>query len=194
MELFGLKDSSGKEYKLIVPANESDQIGFTRAIAVEPKPEFKFELNKWYVLDKWYVGDTADIFYCDAISEGWAWSRDKRCHYDPDYSRHATPQEIEQHLRKICTDKGLMKNGVHLKSPRGYLFTFNKSHCVVYCKEHEAFYSGGMALYDEGKFAEIIPDKKRLPVTREEFATFLADFTNRGNYVTRHAFLDDYED
>ena len=50
----------------------------------------------------------------------------------------------------------------------------------------------GVCVYQEGKWAEIIPDKKKLPKTREEFLKFLSEFSLSSGIVPM--FLKEYED
>jgi hypothetical protein len=46
-------------------------------------------------------------------------------------------------------------------------------------------------IYGEGKFAEILPDKKKKPETKEEFEQMMADYISSD--LTRSNFLNQYE-
>jgi len=89
-----------------------------------------------------------------------------------------------------------MKNGVKLMSALNTPFNFNESHNVYYNKDSDALLCGGMTLYIQGKFAEIIPSKKPLPKTKEEMLDFLRNFEylyHKDNSKIED-FLNDYED
>jgi len=94
------------------------------------------------------------------------------------FIRLATPAEIESHLRKICDEKGfkdgvkyhypdrpdlsprIFKSPLHLSLNNDYLYDTHSN--IIW----EA---------DRG-FAEIIPDKKKLPETEDEFKEFLNEY------------------
>ena len=93
------------------------------------------------------------------------------------FYRPATPAEIEAHLKKICDEKGLMQPGQRYKSATSKQeFTFNKYGHTEYSEKYDSLYNNGMDIYSKGKFAEVIPDKKKLPKTREEYSEFLINY------------------
>jgi hypothetical protein len=112
-----------------------------------------------------------------------------------DCFRPATKEEIEAHLRKICDEKYIGKKARSLcsntenKVTKFYkYFEYNDS--LQYYTENETWNS---VVYEQGEFAEIIPDKKPKPVTRKDFEEFLAAY--EGNYFNGFAmssFLNDY--
>jgi hypothetical protein len=107
--------------------------------------------------------------------------------------RHATPQEIESHLRKICDEKALTKDGIRLKSAVSSLeFIFDSKNPIYYNEIEDMLYTGIWGLYYNGKFAEIIEEKKRLPKTKEELLKIFEDYLQgKKDYIE---FLKDYED
>jgi len=107
--------------------------------------------------------------------------------------RLATPQEIEAHLKKIFDEKYVGKkiksvNDGHIGCVKSFFSYLNKQD-MAYAEDDK----GIIYFYAKGKFAEIIPDKKKLPKTKEEFNKFLGAFTNRHCSAVSD-FLDQYED
>jgi len=154
----------------------------------EPKPMFK--VGQW----------VTDDYYKEVIRFGYT-EKDGRV-YDTNgylrnvgvkYLRHATPQEIESHLRKICDDKYIGKKVKCLSTGRGIIKEYNvyefKGDTLWYTDN----YGSPMMVYRSGKFAEIIPEKKKLPKTKEEFNSFLGAYCNRHTSSVAE-FLKDYED
>ncbi len=188
MELFGLKDKDGKSYKVFIPKFAATD----NSIRCEPEVEAehpKFKVRDWVICPANFpectritTQEVVDIFNQSNLIE----------------LRLATPQEIEDHLRKICKEKGLMKNGGKLKSPMGGEFIFNELNSISYFNSSDALYSAGMALYFKGKFAEIIEEKKHLPKTKEELLKLLyftcTEFERHGSFSTCDIILEDYED
>lgn len=91
-----------------------------------------------------------------------------------------TEDEIESHLRKICDEKYV---GKKVKCLRNWdCDKINKEEAVKpYVIEYDRYWMRAdngnyICVYANGKFAEIIPDKKPLPKTREEYKEFLDDF------------------
>jgi len=112
-----------------------------------------------------------------------------------------TNEEIEAHLTRIAKDKGLMKDGAKLKSPSGGIFHFDSDNNTVYYQQDDSLSNRGMWLYHEGEWATIIPEKKKLPKTKEEFVLFLQGVLIEAptGYDTKislwaESFLQDYED
>jgi hypothetical protein len=162
----------------------------------DPKPEFK--VGQWVIGKNgmtpynpariYEVSDgTVKYFYCSKLT-----GEECKSYADTDYIRLATPFEIEAHLRKICDEKGLLKDGQRLKSALGYPFEFKLKNGVDYILSHDSLYNKGMALYSEGEWAEIVPDKKKLPKTKEELTVVISRFNTSDKSLTE--FLKDYED
>ena len=113
--------------------------------------------------------------------------------------RPATPAEIEAHLKKICAKKGLLKPGQrYLSAGNKTPFVYDKYSSLYYDIKCDALYNKGMSVYSEGKFAEIIPDKKKYPKTRDEFHTFINEVINwydsEDKPATQIEFLDQYSE
>ena len=205
MELFGLKDKDGKEYTLVVPlfANATKEVF---AFCDEPKQEFR--VGQWCYYDNPKGKGIPFVFRIEEVSNdgtdllrksvdltftnGIEWLPYRHC-------RHATPQEIEQHLRKICDEKGY-KKGTKIKCvmfPEREIFELSGE--FQYWLEYDRLVdiatnnsSYVPAIYNEGKFAEIIPPKKPLPKTRDEYMKFI---NLARNWMTKNKeeFLDQYE-
>lgn len=158
-----------------------------------------------YVIGKWYtfpIGSEDDqrVYRVTAI-------RGDRIEYDSgtkvntfetgsmrdDVSRPATPQEIESHLRKICDEKYV---GKKVKSAGDGHIDVVKDFDFV-SQDKTVFYRGvsdrAIVVYDnKGEWAEILPDLKPLPKTREEFYAFREDWQKHPNH-NFNEFLDQYQ-
>jgi len=110
--------------------------------------------------------------------------------------RLATKEEIETHLKKVCKEK--YKNGNKLSSAKyDSCFIYDELESVDYNYKDDILSSRGMFIYYKGKWAEIIPEKKALPKTKEEFVGFLVSFETRyhnGTGLSINEFLKEYED
>lgn len=109
--------------------------------------------------------------------------------------RPATPQEIESHLRKICDEKYIGRKVKSLNSQENRdVVKFNE-----YCFADDTMFYYDLefgylaSVYCKGEFAEIIPDKKKLPKTKQEFNLFLGHWNSRHTKTTGE-FLNEYED
>jgi len=200
MELFGLRDRNGLEYKLVTDSPAWEIL----PLPAVTEPEFK--IGDWviavcnsaknfrYLLrferrsGEHYCGLFVSIGGSTAIPNGYF-----------DYiERHATPKEIESHLRKICDEKYIGKKVADSFSGTcGYARYFDfydfKTDCVYYKN-----FGNGVCVYRQGKFAEIILDKRPLPKTKEELKDTLFRFNQKYSRTpladTLTEFLEDYED
>jgi len=111
-----------------------------------------------------------------------------------------TKEEIESHLRKICDEKYIGKKVKCLH--RGEYTIISTPHPSGYDKIYDQFWmiasnSDGVCVYEQGKFASIIEDKKKLPKTREEFEVFLNDYDYEraicDDEFTINIYLNEYE-
>ena len=160
----------------------------------EPKPEFK--VGDWIIGEAEYnptypariiriLGDHADLDI-EKVGADYCWRCGKSV-----YWRLATPQEIESHLRKIAEEKGFFKNGTKFKSInqnevgsirtikpfRGNVdikWVYHDSNDSLFCcngmdtKSIDGKYvCSNPSIYEGGKWAEIIPEKKKLPSTKD---------------------------
>lgn len=120
-----------------------------------------------------------------------------------DCFRPATKEEIEAHLRKICDEKGY-KKGMKVKDANdGLVSVITENEPEEYRPEYDSLVIRSRAkdhdyrvtnLYYNGKFAEILPDLKKKPETREEFEAFLDDYTIAvPTFEPRNKFLNLYK-
>jgi len=166
----------------------------------EPDTVPKFKVGDWVIgenrclpkkpslIRKFYEYSLMDYDDFEGATKQIAWKG---------YIRHATPDEIESHLRKICDEKYIGKKVKSLhdenyiqKVLQFWLYSFNEDK-LWYEIDSEKHPTTNLLIYDQGKFAEIIPDKKKLPKTREEFEIFLDEYVY-GEW-NRDKFLDQYE-
>lgn len=105
-----------------------------------------------------------------------------------------TPQEIETHLRKICDEKyigkkvkGLLGSDGIIKSKGHYCF---ENDWLQYISKNGI----GITVYEQGKFAEIISDKKKLPETKVEFEEFYVDWCKSDGKKTFIESINECED
>jgi len=217
MELFGLKDKEGREYKLQV---ESYRDGFTISAVypIDPQPEFK--VGDWICLKKEPLLPDARMGRIIALPTADQTALRKSVSYDrqylvslqvpelsekelfyerPESLRLMTPQEIESHLRKICNEKYIGKKVKCLHCDE-WCNVNNWSDIGFYQSKDDVFRYGDVVVYMDGKFAEIIPDKKPLPKNIEELIHLLYDFRifNKEEQHTVREFIIkqnfDYED
>lgn len=115
--------------------------------------------------------------------------------------RLATPAEIENHLRKICDEKGFV-GSVRMNSStidptwnKDQIYSLNDK--GLYHPNNDEFIKGGITLYKQGKFAEVIPDKKNLPCSKIEYINFLRDYNIEvktcNDEFTINKFLNQYK-
>jgi hypothetical protein len=205
-ELFGLKDKNGKEYKILV--SETMGVGLTGTpwcapIEKEPK-QSKFVIGGWYNQNEiifCVTGISEEFIYYDkTITPNWG---EPQFRVNAGWYYNAKPAaivEIHTALTSTCERLGLLKEGQKLKSAVGSPFKVELSKDITYNKKHNALYNKGMALYYNGKFAEIVPEKKKLPKTKEELVMLWSQWNRASQvdpkYVGRSMvyFLEDYED
>jgi len=205
--LFGLKDENGTEYKLILPdpVSVNTQV-FAQAIPNENKPEFK--AGQWAGF-RTYDGKIHPflIHHFEGIM---VYGQDFKCEDDiykvslQVYRSNlisVTPAEIKSHLRKICDEKYIGKKVKCLQY--GEYTIISTPHPSGYDKKYDQFWmvasnSDGVCIYEQGKFASIIEDKKKLPKTKDEGKKFLDDFLSKLPddiivLIDVDDFLDQYE-
>lgn len=143
----------------------------------ESKPLPEFKLGDWVILkpyNKHFPQRISEInrpyFWVDNETDGYLF-RDTNGFYN---LRLATPAEIEAHLRKICDEKYVGKRVKCLVDGRYIVSDFWEYSAteegICYRAKGD---SDGVWLYKRGKWAEILPDKKPLPKTKDDFITFL---------------------
>lgn len=164
------------------------------------EPEFK--------VGQWVIGKDKDSPFVPArimsIDEGVVnylyWGNlsnvERESYQRKERIRPATKEEIESHLRPICDKKYVgkkvrdMLNGEIRKVGEFEEYDFERDLMSYYL---EGNYNYAVRPYFDGKFAEIIPSKKKLPKTKEEFGAFLGAYCNR-HTSSVDEFLNDYED
>jgi hypothetical protein len=122
----------------------------------------------------------------------------------PKYIRHATEEEIESYLRKVCDEKYVGKKVKGFADAQtGIINTTPAAQPYVdfldryWMSSNEGWY---ICVYEKGKFAEIVeePKKKPLPKTKEELKSALIEFgLNYTDDATRgevEEFINQYED
>jgi len=205
MELYGLKDKKGNDVTLDVEIDQSTtnlvwKIKYIKD--TEPKPEFKVGQWVYYINPPHMKGmdaifRIADIHDCADKGRFRLFSGDEGGWYEADYCRLATREEIESHLINIA-QKGY---------PIGTKYIYGGKEYIVRNKFRyydDLYITDGVrgdigAVYDNGKWAEIVPQKKKLPKTKEEYVQFLKDFDKSmlPDDMIRdriRPFLDQYED
>ncbi len=165
-----------------------------------------FKVGQWYVFNNTLFRVTAmsrdEIEYNDENGDDFFIVGS--CKYTN--SRPATPQEIEAHLSKVLTEKGFVKGATYISLGSGATVKIIKEPSFFYFELSDLMGISGIdpiihdMVYNKGQFAEIIPDKKKLPKTREELKITLELFANAIQCDPEHTgrsadkFLDQYED
>lgn len=152
----------------------------------QEKPEYK--IPAWY---KYVNGSTEKIFRATAQANGDLYDDEGRAYY----SRCCTPatsSEIEAHLRKICDAKGY-KKGMKVKDANdGLISIITGNEPEEYRLNYDSLVirSNGIDhdyavtnLYYKGKFAEILPDLKKKPETREEYEEMIQEYFNQNSEI-----------
>lgn len=204
-KLYGLKDEGGKDVVLNIESvygrKTATAFDIVEIKTVEKEPEFKVGQWVWQLHAKWVEKShrKAKLFRINHITNGLLYS-DEGLPYKPQYSVLATPQEIEAHLKEICDEKyvGKKVNGL-VGEWSGEIRHFSESDFTYqpYDPSVDRFWMKNteniwVCVYDAGKFAEILPSKKKLPKTKEEFKDFLMDWRLSGHNDEK--FLNQYED
>jgi hypothetical protein len=216
MPKFKLTDVEGKEHILELDQTEAGNVKAVFLKPVTPKPEIK--VGMWVkflpeIAEKLsyltLVWDKEMILRVDRIDNngGRLWFDRSQHPFDNsrDFSNDircfipATPAEIEAHLKKVC-EKYIGKR------VRDVVFTLQDSKRVdslshptgSYVAKYDQFWgvatnSDGICLYASGKFAEILPDKKKKPETREEFEKMLDEYIDVCEEKYIADFLNQYE-
>ena len=186
MELFGLHDKDGKEYKFI---NRYGSACWD-AIPITPEPKFK--------VGDWVIGRESIWTGPHRISDEF----DLLGYTDEYDNRIATKEEIETHLKSIADEKYFNKtalcleHGDHRRVLNKYT-TYDKDVDELVTLGSVDGHTCNVWLYRKGKWAEIIPEKKKLPKTKDELVKTLKEYFGAFN-IERHPnyeeFLDQYED
>ena len=176
MELFELLDKYGKDIKLTV--TDDPFVHPHPIIRVEPVQkthELEFNVPGWYVCG-------INIFYAIKLISPHL-HHNRGC-FNTEFSRPATPQEIETHLRKVCDDKYVGRRVRCLSFPNDIevIKKFERYDGISEeCDADQMVYNSEsnrlMVVYSRGKFAEIVPDEpKGLPETVEELKELIYKF------------------
>jgi hypothetical protein len=199
MELFGLKNKDGKEYKLTIldiPQAPSQY----RQIQVEPiEPEPTFKEGDWIIGKDYYNpsepsrvikihGYYADLDMDDGLNFRWESGN------GGSFWRLATLQEIEQHLKGICDEKyiGKIAKCLVLPTDDDEIIKFKR----YFINEDKVWYKSKngneVCVYRQGKFAEVLPqESKELPETLEELKQLFDKFYNSNIITSPDRFLEE---
>lgn len=214
MKLFGLKDENGKEY--VIEADlRSCFHNVINVMPIEPTPKFK--VGDWvYYSCPPNIKGLDDVFRIEDIRSTndigrYRLKKEEGVWHEANDCRFATQSEIESHLIKIAEKKGF-KNGVKFKGLR-----FNRD-CKMRWQvgksmgeNYRGYYKNEDCLnvedvknnvweliYKQGQWATIIPDKKPLPKTKDEFYKMIKTYFDCNDGLPFptpiEEFLDEYED
>jgi hypothetical protein len=150
----------------------------------------------------WIIGQDGGVDYslehpcriirlADDNDGGFYFDDNGREEYECTGVRSATVQEIESHLKPICEEKYVGKKTVSVCDGHdAYPVKFGK-----YCINNDSLYyfdkdDNAIYVYHQGKFAEIIPDLKKLPETKAEFKEFMIAYCNHAG--NSYGYIDDF--
>jgi hypothetical protein len=106
--------------------------------------------------------------------------------------RLATDSEIETHLREICDKKYVGKKVISTLTGLQNIIMYNRG---SHYEKDDTYYIDGIEVYRQGKFAKIVPEKKKLPKTKAELMEFqLAWINDPSITITFEEFLENYKD
>jgi hypothetical protein len=127
----------------------------------------------------------------------WAGNKETPSWMGSEWVRLATHSEIESHLKGIVRGK---YQGVVIKEIRTGCLEHTLGNGLIRFYSTDDIWTENndgatmSCVYDKGMWAEIIPEKKKLPKTKEEFGVFIGDWQNRPFQIDLYKFLDNYED
>ncbi len=187
---YGLKDEDGKEVRVLIA--DDCELDKSRIVSVEPiEPKPNYEVPRWY---HYKMQKIDSIFYATKFDGLYLYSAEEES-YHKQFSRPATPTKIESRLRKICDEKYIGKKvkclyrNTEVKFLVSYLDNYDYINDILW---YSTDYHSNICVYKQGIFAEIIPDKKKLPKTKEEFEKAFNEFANSMDDI--NDFLNKYED
>lgn len=131
------------------------------------QPKEEFETNNWYILDDKQLVFFTKIEGNDGFGFGFitcsTWIDENDCSWDLKdlVVRKATPQEVGEALKNECIKLGIVK-GTRVKSVTSGVNRSIDSKKLEYYEDYpecgEVVFANGTAVYNKGKFAEIIED------------------------------------
>ena len=177
-------------------------------LKAELKKEPEFKVGMWVVGEGEYYPHSPALIIKENGNDHYEMNDFNGYHEEEvlflsDYGRPATRDEIEAHLKRICDEKYIGKTVKCLRTSKKRSSLANDHWVKYYFDTDEYWMAVGntvVLVYNQGQFAEIIPDKKPLPKTKEEFTKFLDDFWNQIPEDTEvdglsiNNFLDQYAD
>jgi hypothetical protein len=211
-ELFGLTDEQGNKVSIVLASNDEitregdwDIMEVKTLAPVEKEPKFK--VGDWVIRTSdacgiHFLGKVFRIVEIGESPEGELRENNEAGDYVGTHCisscRLATLQQIEDHLKKICDEKYIGKKVRSLYfTPREFYEGVCKSFYEYEVDKDKMWYDCGSIraiVYEQGKWAEIIPDvpdKKKLPKTKEELKEFCSRWNITKNVI---ALFDEYED
>jgi hypothetical protein len=191
-ELHGLRDKEGCEYIILV--DDTGIFDANKYIVKKVEMINHFYLESNFKIGQW-VNHKGDIYrikeiekdgWCDGDTPGGGWNKNS--------IYLATAQEIEEHLKKICDKKYIGKRIDRYIIDKFYKYYAELDEMEYSFKDSELV----CQVYRQGRWAEIISDKKKLPKTKEETVILLEQYSKfiKG-YISDNVaqqFLIDYED
>ena len=216
MKYTGLKDENGKDVKLVVTNDPfAHPHPIIRVESIEPVRETyksEFKVGDWMFYES-VSSPYSNVFRIATIGRdgfneifdenniSYNFTSLKHNYYWKQNCRHATPQEIEAHLRKICDEKYVGKKARCLSYGKDIdtIKEFKRYDEVDrhYNPDQMIYNSESgrlMVVYLHGKFAEIVPDEpKELPKTLEELERLLIHFKTyvRSRNTTTDTYLEE---
>lgn len=169
-------------------------------VCVEDEPKVKFEVKKWYFNTKYnttyrVTAIRDNVIYYVSYKHGEANQKSFILGSEWASTSHlATKEEIESHLRKICDEKYIGKKVKCLAVGEYWISEYGNYEFNGDWLWYKSNNNSNVLIYHQGKFAEILPDKKHFPKNRIEAEQFINAFRNRKQYCDISEFLNDYSD
>jgi hypothetical protein len=211
-KFFGLKDEDGKQYVLTVNQNSSNgekhfDIEKSDYQKVVDEADEKFRYNaQWF--SKYYA--SCPSFEADPNSLKYNWLIHNFSStmiyaryigsnllqgingtlYGNDNYHDAASFEIKGHLTKLAKEKGYSKGKSVISAYCNQKYNLDSDN-IEYDAREDALLMDSTAIYCQGKWAEIVPDKKKLPKTKDELLALLLKWDKDRDVKS---FLEDYED
>ena len=176
----------------------------TELSSLQKQEKLKFKIGDWVV---WFGGKpTIGRIKKHCLEFGDSWeltdipkdSKGKYTSCSEVSLRLATKQEVKDHLISIAISKGFVL-GAKYKNLTGNINIVDEQ--LTYSRFGDNTIDSGFNsgwIYCDGEWAEVLPDKKKLPKTKKEFHKFCEDlFQNkngRGKFDEIINFLNEYED
>lgn len=193
------KDTNRDRINDIMIVNDvNGEVWFCSDINIkEVEQEPKFKVGDWVFLRTTVLGRV--VKPCGVYPQCWSLDVDgnittyNSCHED--YLRLATPSEIETHLIAEAKRRGYTSfvcyvtpvNKDKHKLSNNPQFGYHVSRGTEYLTD-----GWGGSVYEDGKWANIISNKRKFPKTKEELKAVIEDCVNRTS-MSYDAFINQFE-